>query len=100
MRCVPCVSLSSSRANAYCNYNTALLFFIPICSVSSRPFPSPPPPPALQIINLLDFLLGITLCAFGFMLFDKLGQDAMTNPLVSWLCWLSTIIGVLLLLSW
>jgi len=34
------------------------------------------------------------------MLFDKLGQDAMTNPQVSWLCWLSTIIGVLLLLSW
>jgi len=48
---------------------------------------------------LLDFLLGLTLCAFGFMLFDKLGSQGMTNPSVSWLCWLSTLIGVLLLLS-
>lgn len=52
----------------------------------------------LHIINFMDFLFGVLLLSFGVKLFDKMGSQNFENGHVGWLCWLVTLLGVMLIL--
>ena len=53
----------------------------------------------LQIMNFVDFILGVLMLYFAFSMYDKIGNEAFVNPDLGWLCWLTLGIGLLLVLS-